>query len=77
MPVASFVHDNFLAGVGRGEGDSDWSALARLAAVTQVSERTAFDCPEGLTGNGMSSLFDGRGWGRFVLVAPDLQAKVG
>jgi 3-hydroxyisobutyrate dehydrogenase-like beta-hydroxyacid dehydrogenase len=33
MPVASLVHDNFLAGVGRGEGDSDWAALARLAAA--------------------------------------------
>ena len=32
MPVASLVHDHFLAGVARGEGDSDWSALARLAA---------------------------------------------
>lgn len=32
MPVASLVHDHFLTGIGRGEGDSDWSALARLAA---------------------------------------------
>jgi 3-hydroxyisobutyrate dehydrogenase-like beta-hydroxyacid dehydrogenase len=32
MPVASLVHDHFLAGVARGVGDSDWSALARLAA---------------------------------------------
>ena len=32
MPVASLVHDHFLSGVARGEGDADWSALARLAA---------------------------------------------
>ena len=32
MPVASLVHDHFLAGVAQGEGDSDWSALARLCA---------------------------------------------
>jgi 3-hydroxyisobutyrate dehydrogenase-like beta-hydroxyacid dehydrogenase len=33
MPVASLVHDHFLAGVAQGAGDSDWSGLARLAAV--------------------------------------------
>ncbi len=33
MPVASLVHDHFLAGVAQGAGDSDWSALARLAAA--------------------------------------------
>jgi 3-hydroxyisobutyrate dehydrogenase-like beta-hydroxyacid dehydrogenase len=33
MPVASLVHDQFLSGVATGAGDSDWSALARLAAV--------------------------------------------
>jgi 3-hydroxyisobutyrate dehydrogenase-like beta-hydroxyacid dehydrogenase len=33
MPVASLVHDHFLAGVARGAGDSDWSGLARLAAA--------------------------------------------
>jgi 3-hydroxyisobutyrate dehydrogenase-like beta-hydroxyacid dehydrogenase len=33
MPVASLVHDHFLSGVAQGKGDSDWSALARLAAV--------------------------------------------
>jgi 3-hydroxyisobutyrate dehydrogenase-like beta-hydroxyacid dehydrogenase len=33
MPVASLVHDHFLAGVAQGNGDSDWSALARLAAA--------------------------------------------
>ena len=32
MPAASLVHDHFLAGVAQGEGDSDWSALARLSA---------------------------------------------
>jgi len=33
MPVASLVHDHFLAGVAQGAGDSDWSGLARLAAT--------------------------------------------
>jgi 3-hydroxyisobutyrate dehydrogenase-like beta-hydroxyacid dehydrogenase len=33
MPVASLVHDHFLAGVAQGAGDSDWSGLARLAAA--------------------------------------------
>lgn len=33
MPVASLVHDHFLAGVAQGQGDSDWSALARLCAT--------------------------------------------
>jgi 3-hydroxyisobutyrate dehydrogenase-like beta-hydroxyacid dehydrogenase len=33
MPVASVVHDHFLSGVAQGKGDSDWSALARLAAA--------------------------------------------
>ena len=32
MPVASLVHDHFLAGVAQGEGDSDWAGLARLSA---------------------------------------------
>ena len=32
MPVASLVRDHFLAGVAQGEGDMDWSGLARLAA---------------------------------------------
>jgi 3-hydroxyisobutyrate dehydrogenase-like beta-hydroxyacid dehydrogenase len=32
MPVASLIHDHFLAGVALGEGDSDCAALARLAA---------------------------------------------
>jgi 3-hydroxyisobutyrate dehydrogenase-like beta-hydroxyacid dehydrogenase len=32
MPVASLVHDHFLAGVAQGAGDSDWSALARVVA---------------------------------------------
>lgn len=32
MPVASLVHDHFLAGVAQGQGEADWSGLARLAA---------------------------------------------
>jgi 3-hydroxyisobutyrate dehydrogenase-like beta-hydroxyacid dehydrogenase len=32
MPVASLVRDHFLEGVALGEGDSDWSGLARLCA---------------------------------------------
>jgi 3-hydroxyisobutyrate dehydrogenase-like beta-hydroxyacid dehydrogenase len=33
MPVASLVHDHFLAGVAQGAGDLDWAGLARLAAT--------------------------------------------
>jgi 3-hydroxyisobutyrate dehydrogenase-like beta-hydroxyacid dehydrogenase len=32
MPIASLVRDHFLAGIAQGEGDADWSALARIAA---------------------------------------------
>ena len=32
MPLASLVHDQLLAGVGRGMGERDWSALAQLLA---------------------------------------------
>jgi 3-hydroxyisobutyrate dehydrogenase-like beta-hydroxyacid dehydrogenase len=32
MPVASLVHDHYLAGVAQGKGDADWSELARLCA---------------------------------------------
>jgi 3-hydroxyisobutyrate dehydrogenase-like beta-hydroxyacid dehydrogenase len=32
MPVASLVHDHFVSGIAQGQGDSDWAALARLAA---------------------------------------------
>jgi 3-hydroxyisobutyrate dehydrogenase-like beta-hydroxyacid dehydrogenase len=32
MPVASLVRDHFIAGVAHGDGDADWSALARVAA---------------------------------------------
>jgi 3-hydroxyisobutyrate dehydrogenase-like beta-hydroxyacid dehydrogenase len=32
MPIASLVRDHFLAAVAKGEGDADWSALARVAA---------------------------------------------
>jgi len=32
MPIASLVHDNVLAAIGRGMEDYDWSATAKLAA---------------------------------------------
>jgi 3-hydroxyisobutyrate dehydrogenase-like beta-hydroxyacid dehydrogenase len=32
MPTASLVHDQCLAGVAQGEGEADWSGLARLCA---------------------------------------------
>jgi 3-hydroxyisobutyrate dehydrogenase-like beta-hydroxyacid dehydrogenase len=32
MPVASLVRDHLLEGVAQGEGDTDWSGLARLCA---------------------------------------------
>lgn len=32
MPLASLVRDHFLEGVAQGDGDADWSALARVPA---------------------------------------------
>jgi 3-hydroxyisobutyrate dehydrogenase-like beta-hydroxyacid dehydrogenase len=32
MPVASLVKDHLLEGVAQGQGDTDWSSLARLCA---------------------------------------------
>ena len=32
MPLASLLHDHFLAGVAQGKGDTDWSAIAQVAA---------------------------------------------
>jgi 3-hydroxyisobutyrate dehydrogenase-like beta-hydroxyacid dehydrogenase len=32
MPVASLIRDHFIEGLAQGEGDADWSGLARLAA---------------------------------------------
>jgi 3-hydroxyisobutyrate dehydrogenase-like beta-hydroxyacid dehydrogenase len=32
MPVASVIRDHLLAGVARGLGDADWSALSRIVA---------------------------------------------
>ena len=32
MPVASLVRDHFVEAVAQGEGDADWSGLARIAA---------------------------------------------
>ena len=33
MPIAGVLRDRFLAAMARGEGDLDWAALARIAAV--------------------------------------------
>ncbi|WGJ14771.1 NAD(P)-dependent oxidoreductase [Methylocapsa sp. D3K7] len=32
LPIASLVRDHFLSGLAQGQGDSDWAALARIAA---------------------------------------------
>jgi 3-hydroxyisobutyrate dehydrogenase-like beta-hydroxyacid dehydrogenase len=32
MPVASLVRDHFLEGIAQGEGDADWTGLARICA---------------------------------------------
>jgi len=31
MPMASLVHDRFVAALARGLGESDWAAIARLS----------------------------------------------
>jgi len=33
MPLAGVLRDRYLAAIARGEGDLDWSAIARIAAV--------------------------------------------
>jgi 3-hydroxyisobutyrate dehydrogenase-like beta-hydroxyacid dehydrogenase len=33
MPLAGLLRDRYLAAMARGEGDLDWAALARIAAV--------------------------------------------
>lgn len=33
MPLAGVPRDRFLAALARGEGDLDWAALGRIAAV--------------------------------------------
>jgi hypothetical protein len=33
MPLAGVLRDRFLAAIARGEGELDWAALARIAAV--------------------------------------------
>jgi 3-hydroxyisobutyrate dehydrogenase-like beta-hydroxyacid dehydrogenase len=32
MPMASVVHDQFLAAIAQGLGEADWSAIAAVAA---------------------------------------------
>jgi 3-hydroxyisobutyrate dehydrogenase-like beta-hydroxyacid dehydrogenase len=32
MPLASLLHDHFLAGVAQGKGETDWSAISQMAA---------------------------------------------
>lgn len=41
MPVASLLHDRFLAGVATGRGGHDWSAIAGLAAEAAGLGRTS------------------------------------
>jgi len=31
MPMASLIHDRFVAGLARGLGESDWAAIARIS----------------------------------------------
>jgi 3-hydroxyisobutyrate dehydrogenase-like beta-hydroxyacid dehydrogenase len=51
MPVASLIHDRILTEVARGNGDLDWSALARLAAENAGLEPAVFQAT-GSAGSG-------------------------
>jgi 3-hydroxyisobutyrate dehydrogenase-like beta-hydroxyacid dehydrogenase len=46
MPLASLIHDNFLAGIARGRGDLDWAAISLISAEnagleTKTRQRSA------------------------------------
>lgn len=41
LPLASLLRDHFLAAIGRGHGELDWSALALLAAENAGLKRSA------------------------------------
>ena len=41
MPMASLVHDRFVAAIAQGLGDSDWSAIARISFQNAGLEKAA------------------------------------
>ncbi|PYX11658.1 MAG: 6-phosphogluconate dehydrogenase [Acidobacteria bacterium] len=41
MPMASLVHDRFVAAMAQGLGDSDWSAIARISFQNAGLEKAA------------------------------------
>jgi 3-hydroxyisobutyrate dehydrogenase-like beta-hydroxyacid dehydrogenase len=41
MPMASLVHDRFVAAIAQGLGDSDWSAIARISFRNAGLEKAA------------------------------------
>src|SRR6266513_5562212 len=41
MPMASLVHDRFVAAIAQGLGDSDWSAIARISFQNAGLEEAA------------------------------------
>ena len=40
MPMASLVHDRFLAAIAQGLGEADWSAIARVSYLNAGLEQT-------------------------------------
>ena len=39
LPIASLIHDSLLSALARGQGDLDWSSLARVAAASAGLDR--------------------------------------
>ncbi|MBZ5565256.1 MAG: NAD(P)-dependent oxidoreductase [Acidobacteriia bacterium] len=39
LPIASLIHDRLLSALARGQGDLDWSSLARVAAASAGLDR--------------------------------------
>lgn len=41
MPMASLVHDRFVAAIAQGFADSDWNAIARISFPNAGLEKAA------------------------------------
>jgi 3-hydroxyisobutyrate dehydrogenase-like beta-hydroxyacid dehydrogenase len=54
VPMASLVHDRFLAALAQGLGEADWAAIARISYQDAGLRKEACPEPPALTSNGRS-----------------------